>query len=418
MIPRVARPLAGVAAMTLIASSARGQTPIPEPVSVDTGYVTYEPGTVSLPLGVGFRIPSYDRVDGLSLRWGPVISIGKGRLRIDPTVTYRSHLGKVDPALRIVVSSSGGFGVELNGARGTFTNDGWIRSDVVNSAAAFGVGSDARNYFRADRANLELSQSIANDSAHFRFAGIAQTENGWSTGSRDSASGTPWSVFGRTDELRMRRPNPAVWQGHITSGFGRFNVSYARDQVTAALDALVERAFDVRVDEPLFPAGPQVLDAPPPPTRIRHTENFTQITIGSKATFPTFGTQSFTFRGRFVGSAGSAPPPQRYVFLGGGGTLATVDLLALGGDRLLYVEGEYAVPIDRLVLPFVGSPSLVARYAAGSAGVGELPDLIQNLSAGVSLRLLKIQYHFDPNYRKTAFTKEHAVTVGVSLPAF
>jgi hypothetical protein len=27
----------------------------------------------SLPLGVGLRIPSYDRVNGLSLPWGPVI---------------------------------------------------------------------------------------------------------------------------------------------------------------------------------------------------------------------------------------------------------------------------------------------------------------------------------------------------------
>jgi hypothetical protein len=406
-----------LSAVTLSGVTAAAQQvapPIPEPV--DTGYVTYDKGPVSLPLGIGLRLPTYDRVNGLSLSWGPKIESRNERILIDPTVTYRSHLGDFDPAIKIRIASPGGFAVDFSGGRTTATNDAWIRSDIVNSVAAFGVGSDARNYFRADRAVLELSQSVPVDSTRFRFGVGGQTENDWSTGSPTPVSSSPWSVYGRTGELRMRRPNPLVWRGHITSALGRFDVGYSTEEVVAALESVVERTIDVRLDELVFPTG-FFLPPFPPPTIVRNTADFTQITIGAKAGFPTFGTQRFDFHGRAVLTPGANDPPQRYAYLGGGGTLATVDLLALGGDRLLYVEGEYSIPLDRLLLPFVGSPALLFRYAAGSAGIGELPDFIQNISVGVGLKLLKIRYHFDPNYRKTSFTDKNAVTIGVSLPA-
>ncbi|HZK78367.1 MAG TPA: hypothetical protein VFC35_05615, partial [Gemmatimonadaceae bacterium] len=83
------------------AARAAAQTPASPPkpavAEADTGYVTYDEGPVSLPLGVGLRIPRYDRVDGIALPWGPMITLGYGRFELDPTVTYRSHLGKFDP---------------------------------------------------------------------------------------------------------------------------------------------------------------------------------------------------------------------------------------------------------------------------------------------------------------------------------
>jgi hypothetical protein len=405
-----------VAAVPLASASAQQPAPpLPEPV--DTGYVTYDDGPISLPLGIGFRLPSYDRVNGLSLPWGPKIETRNERVRIDPIVTYRSHLGEFDPSIKVRLASPGGFAVDFSGGRGTFTNDRWIRSDLTNSASAFAVGSDARNYFRADRAVLEVSQIVAADSTQFRFGIGAQTENDWSTGSRAPVSSSPWSVFGRTDDLKMRRPNPAIWRGHVTSALGRFEVAYAKDEVVAELRSVVERTADVRLDEPTLASGFFSLPPFPPPILVRNTDDFTQITIAAKAGFPTFGTQRFDFRGHAVATPGTDAPPQRYAYLGGGGTLATVDQLALGGDRLLYAEGEYSIPLDSLLLPFVGSPTFLVRYAAGSAGIGRLPDLIQNISLGVRFKLLKLQYHFDPNYRKTAFSKKQKVSVGVSLPA-
>nr|MBA3404374.1 hypothetical protein [Gemmatimonadaceae bacterium] len=140
-----------------------------------------------------------------------------------------------------------------------------------------------------------------------------------------------------------------------------------------------------------------------------------QLTFGSKASFPTFGTQRFAFRGHAVVTPGDIAPPQRFAYLGGAGTLATVDLLAVGGDNLIFVEGEYSLPLTRPLLPLVGAPILSARYAAGGAGIGSTPDLIQNIGVGIGARLLKAEYHIDPNYQKTPFSRRSAFSIGVSL---
>ena len=124
--------------------------------------------------------------------------------------------------------------------------------------------------------------------------------------------------------------------------------------------------------------------------------------------------QTFAFRGHGVASWDGAPP-QRFAYLGGAGTLATVDLLALGGDRLFFAEGEYRYPLVRPLLPFVGAPVLSARYAVGSAGIDDLPDFIQNIGVGLGLKIVKVEYHLDPNYKKTSFTHKHAWSLGFSL---
>lgn len=368
----------------------------PAPPPVDTGYVTYGSGAVSLPLGIGFRLPTYDRVNGVSLPWGPKIATRDDRIVIDALVTYRSHLGEFDPSIRLRAMSRGGFGIDFDGGRSTVTNDGWMRSDITNSVSAIAVGTDARNYYRSDRGTLYLNQTVGPDTASFRLRIGAQHEYDWSTGSRAPVTSHPWSVFGRTDSLKMRRPNPEIARGHVTSGLAGIDWHYETEDLSASIDVLGERAFDVRVDGP--------------------ADKFSQITIGSKAKFSTFGTQSFEFRGHFVTPLETEPPPQRYVYLGGGGTLSTVDLLALGGDHLLYAEGEYFIPIDSLYLPFVGVPTVLLRYAAGSAGVGELPRFIQNITVGVMVKLLKVQFHYDPSYRETPFTKKSKLSVGLSLP--
>lgn len=379
------------ASRTAVSQATPPPTPEPPASSIDTGYVDYGGGAVSLPLGVGFRIPAYNRVDGLVLPWGPSISLNDGRFNVDPTLTYRSDIGKVDPFVKaqLRVGENGEF--EVSGGRATFTNDDWIRSDLVNSAASFFVGSDARNYFRADRGVARYEHRIPRRAFTFTPTVGALTENAWSTGSSVRHTTAPFSVLNRTDSLKMRRTNPSVIRGHTTSALGGVEIEYELEKVAFTFETRVESSFDAPVD------------------------NFTQVTFGSKATFPTFGTQTFAFRGHAlitpVGDAG----PQRFAYLGGAGTLATVDLLALGGDNLLYVEGEYSVPLTRPVLPFAGAPILSARYAAGGARTGSMPDLIQNIGVGVGVRLLKAEYHIDPSYRKTPFSRRSAFSIGVSL---
>lgn len=393
------------AAVLLAAPALRAQVtpptaPVP-PVTPDTSYIDYDEGPISLPLGIGLRIPSYNRVDGLVIPWGPIISLFRERLKIDPTVTYRSHIGKIDPFVTTTVSITSSTRLEVAGGRSTFTNDGWIRSDIINSAAVIGVGSDARNYFRADRGWALLSQEIIMPGWIVTPSIGALTENDWSTGSPVEHTNAPWSFFGKTGRLKMRRPNPAIQPGHVSSALGRVKAEYEKEAVKASVDVALEHAFDA------------------PPTLFRSHRNesgdFTQLTLGSKVTFPTFRDQWFDFRGHAVFTPGDVAPTQRFAYLGGAGTLATVDLLALGGDRLVYVEGEYSVPFAQIQLPLVGPPVLSLRYAAGTAGVGELPDFIQNLGVGLGVKFLKVEYHIDPNYKKTTFSKKHATSVGVSL---
>jgi hypothetical protein len=196
----------------------------------------------------------------------------------------------------------------------------------------------------------------------------------------------------------MRRKNPSILKGHTTSATGGINMAYELNDVTASFDAGVEHAFKTPITSATDNDG-----------------QFTQFTLGGKSSFPTFGTQTFEFRGHAVFGFGDDPPPQRWAYLGGAGTLATVDLLALGGDKLVYVQGEYSYPLVRPLLPFVGAPVLSARYAAGSAGVGELPDFIQNIGVGIGVKLVKAEYHIDPNYNKTPYTKRSAFSIGFSL---
>ncbi len=398
---RALKPLI-VAAFVLAAPlSAQVTPPAPPPLAADTSYVEYRESLISLPQGIGVRVPLYNRVDGLVVPWGPLITLFNDRIRIDPTITYRSHIGELDPFARIQIAPMAGTRIEIAGGRGTFTNDGWIRSDIVNTLAALAVGSDARNYFRADRGWATVAQDFMVNDFVFTPSVGAQTENDWSTGVPFRHTSAPWSLLNKSDSLKMRRPNPRIAEGHVSSILGRLKTDYERDDVKGNLDVGVEHAFDA------------------PPTVTLDAENasgdFTQITVGTKASFLTFGEQSFAFRGHGVFTPGDIAPPQRFAYLGGAGTLATVDLLAMGGDRLVYVEGEYSIPVPRVQLPFVGSPIVSLRYAAGAAGVAELPDFIQNIGVGAGVRFLKVEYHIDPNHKETSFTHKSAFAVSLSL---
>jgi hypothetical protein len=376
----------------------------------DTAYEEYHDSPISLPLGVGLRIPSYDRVNGLTLPWGPKLELGDGRVDIDALVSYRSNLGKWDPSLEGSIRPSDQTELSFFGGRGTFTNDAWIRTDLVNSLATFGVGSDARNYYRADRGTARLTQTLTGTSFTFTpFVG-GNIERDWSTGSL-APTKSPWSFFGRKGNLKMRRPNPRVAKGSITSILGGTGVEVVRGGLEGKLDATLERSVRtaLKPDCSGTPVG-GICTQPDP------GDSFTQTTLNGRVSFPTFGSQTFAFRGHLVmtGRSGNTPA-QRFAYLGGSSTLATVDLLALGGDRLLYVEGEYKIPIDRIQLPYVGSPFIDLRYAAGNAGVGQLPALIQNLGIGAGVSLLRVDYTIDPAGNRSPFSRRSAVSVSLSL---
>jgi hypothetical protein len=376
---------------------------------VDTGYVDYHDSPLTLPLGLGFRMPGYDRVDGLSLPWGPRLELGEW-LRADALVTYRSHLGNFEPTLDVRFMSKQGHELSIFGSRGTFTNDDWIRGNTSNTIASFGVGSDARNYFRGDRAEVRAKPMLRMGKFKVTPMVGGRFENDWGTGSLTPTS-TPWSFFGRSDSLKMRRPNPPITRGHIGSVLGGIGIAIDETALAAKIGATVEHASQAPVGT--ICTTPYTT-APLYCTR-RSVSSFTQTTLDALVTFPTFGLQTFTARAHALIPSGGFLPQQRYGYLGGGGTLATVNLLATGGDHLFFAQGDYYVPINSISLPFLGSPYVDLRYAAGNAGVGAWHSLIQNLGIGAGISYFRADYTIDPASKRSPYSKHSDFSIGLSL---
>ncbi|HWL40750.1 MAG TPA: hypothetical protein VNO75_10990 [Gemmatimonadaceae bacterium] len=370
-------------------------------IQADTAYIEYSDPPLTLPLGLGFRVPSYDRVNGLSLPWGPKLRLGNDRIEIDAIVTYRSNLGDLDPSIEAEFRPGYGNELEVFVGRGTFTNDAWIRSGLVNSAAVLFFGSDARNYYRADRAEARFTRTLTISATTLTpFIG-GNIEEGWSTGSLDPER-WPWSAFGRNGDLKMRRPNPPVFEGRINSALAGTGLELFRGELEARLEGTVEHAFKSPWLACVI-SGCTMTD-----------ESFTQGTVHATVNFPTFGTQTFAFRTHAV-LGGDFVPPQRYAYVGGAGSLPTVDLLSLGGDRLFFAEADYKIPLERIVIRPVGSPFIALHYAAGSAGIGELPRLIQNLGVGAGISLLRVDYSIDPASERSGFSRRSAFSAGLAL---
>jgi hypothetical protein len=329
---------------------------------------------IELPGLYGVRIPSYDRVNGLSIPFGPRFWFDGTRYSIEPIVTYRSDLGEIDPELRATMSLQRGSAIELTARRTTLTNDGWIRGSFINSLTSLFAGRDVRNYWRADRGELRYRFEIEQDRGILTpFVGGA-TERGWSVAPAVGATSAPWSVLGRDDaEEGMRRPNPPVTRGRISSLFVGSGAAWQIDDVSIDANTFVEVA----------PTAPD-------------DRRFAQATLGARFRFPALRNHTFQSEVHSVLTFGDTAPPQRFVYLGGSGTLPTRLLLSMGGDQLLFFESVYTVPIEQISVKFLGSPAVSLRHMIGAAGVDRLPGFVNNLGVRVTLSLFKVDYVIDP----------------------
>lgn len=346
-----------------------------------------EGGAITWPFRVGLRLPSYNRIDGVVVPWGPMIALAAGTITVDPTVTYRSDLGAFDPRVRTSAALRGLEAI-VDLRRATFSNDKWIRGDFFNSLATLFAGRDARNYYRADRADLSVATRWRVGSLTLEpFIG-AVNEFGWSSGAELSRASHPWSLFGKDSVNGIYRPNPSVDRGRIESGVVGAIANWSPEDVQVRASASYERAWDA-------------------PT----TAKFGQLTLDGDVRFPTFGEQRLELRSHAVlSSEGSElPPRQRWAYLGGGGTIPTMDLLEQGGTELFFFEGNYLIPIPWIQLPIIGAPILTLRYMTGSAGVADLPKFTQNVGARLGMRFIGIEYVIDPE------SKEKEFGIGFSL---
>jgi hypothetical protein len=360
----------------------------------DTVAVTYwpppsdRPPLVSLPLLFGLRIPSYDRVNGLSVPWGPRLNIDSGRIVFDPVVTYRSNLGKFDPKGTVVWTPASRLEIVGSAERGTFSNDEWNRPTLFNSLASLVTGSDTRNYFRADRFELSVDRSWGDHEAGISLQpslGV-RDEFDWTTGPNDPKH-VPWSILDRGIPDKMRRFNPPIFDGRLASVLGGLSGAYRNESVSVSGSAQVEVPFQA-------PNG----------------QRFVQTTIDGLLKFTSFSDYRFQFGLHAVVTAGDTAPPQRFAYLGGGSTLATLDILQEGGDELVWLYGEFLAPVRIVKIPLLGYPSLGVFATTGAAGVHGLPHQTVNVGPRIALSVFELDWVIDP---VTKFTN---VGLAVNLP--
>ena len=147
------------------------------------------------------------------------------------------------------------------------------------------------------------------------------------------------------------------------------------------------RSLSVRTTSDRAEVGVEV------PSRAPATSASSQATFDGTVRFPTFGLSGSgpTPCRRTVGDTA---PPQRFAYLGGRGTLPTVDdPLSLGGDQLVQLDSRYEIPFHAYSVPFLGSPTSRHAPPIGSAGVRHLPRFVQNVgSAGRRSSFARVEY--------------------------
>lgn len=317
----------------------------------------------------GLLMPAYDRVDGLSLPVGVLLTLGKRVVEVQPTATYRSRLGVVDPGMVLRVMPDRAVRLEADAGRSTRTNDDWIYGNLLNSGATIAFGNDARNYFGADGGTARLIGRVETDTYELEpFVG-----GRYEKVKPITAVGNVWAFSGRQSVEHMARPNPLVEEGEIGAALAGARLAYRAGTVKARLSAEGEKSTRT-------PAG---------------TSSFLQLTLDGAIEFPTFRGQRLRVNAHGVATSGDSVPMSRYAYLGRAGTLPLMELLEQGGDQLLFVESRYQIPFASIVIPKVGSPTLFLRHLMGSAGVGSLPKLEQELGVGVGLSFLRADYTVD-----------------------
>ena len=322
----------------------------------------------------GFGLPRYDRSNGYSQNFGPLVNLRGGQVEIEPAVTYRSHLGALDIDGIVRAHFTRRTDLVVRAGRGSFHNESWIRGDISNSIATLIHGGDSRNWWRADRAEARLVRRWETATSLWEPYVGAVAERAWSTGPDSAPPHVAFSFMNRGDETDgTGRRNPPIAKGTISSAVVGATMQWEDRGVAANLGARTEAPFDV-------PVG----------------DRFVQVTLDGGVSFLAMRNHRLQVDAHAIYTTGDGAPPQRFSYLGGPGTIPTRDLLEFGGDHLFHLDSRYTVPLERIRIPFLGNPSVGLRHVIGGAGVGGLPSMVQNIGVRASAGFIRVEYMYDP----------------------
>jgi hypothetical protein len=341
----------------------------------------------------GLSVPTYERVSGLGLPVGFDVIVPTLKFRATPLVAYRSQIGAVDPSVEGKIDFSPRTTLDFSAVRGIFTNDEWVRNDLINSFEFLAFGQDTRNYSRGTRGELRLSHTFGNALGSATPELGARFEHVESVRAEPVLEGGPFTFLGRDDSLARLRPNPRVQGGGIQSALAGIEVDLDSAAIPTHFRFGAEMAHQSSTTD-----GTPVFDP-----------WFAQFTFDGNVTFPTFGRQTLHIYAHVVTTSGGDTPRQRWAYVGGPGTLATIDMLSLGGDQLVYLDAHYAVPIRRWSIPFLGPPLVELREAFGGADFQRFPSLEQLSGVRLAAGYFYAEWLVDPRRRRSI------VSAGISL---
>jgi hypothetical protein len=329
------------------------------------------PSPLQLDGFLGLHEPAYDRANGLTATWGatywfPMLRSaqpyvhGQAGWRTEPgDPVYGAELG-----MRLGAST-----VAAGYERASDTNEQWIRGQTLNSLNYLLSGKDYRDYHEVRRAWAGLTRRFG-DEAKNVFAVLRarfQAEE-----SRSLPGDDPWHIFG--DSVR---PNPLIDDGRITSAVADLSLEWEGLETRADGTLSVERAMDVLDGE--FTFTRVTLDA----DWAMHAlaDHTVEIEVHAQAPL-----------------SGGTLPRQRWGFVGGSGTIQTLDFARFNGDHVFFVETKYIIPMPpRLGLPLLGAPDVELVHGAGMAWFeGEERRFRQEVGVRLQFFSLYFRYMIEP----------------------
>jgi hypothetical protein len=346
---------------------------------------TAQPSVIVRPGLFGFSIPTYDRVDGLTLTYGSGLLLPRmGRVEpiLSGRVDYRSQRGAFTGGVELLVPR-GGTAVAVGAERTTLTNERWIRGDIDNTVSFFFLGKDLRDYYEADRVYAEVRRTLEagprTSSAFLR----GQVEE-----ARTLRAGNPWTVFGTP-----RQDNIVVDDGRISSVVAGGSMEWDHPLHRLRVQGLVEAAGAV------FDAG----------------RTFNRYLLSADWAMAGFANHTLRVQPQFQGPLPGTDslPRQRWTFVGGSGTLYTFEVAEFRGDRVAFMKTEYSIPLDRIRVRFVGSPDLDLLHLAGMAWSADgRPPFEQNVGVRLRFPLVNVRVMTNP----AALRDDIELSAGLNLP--
>lgn len=318
----------------------------------------------------GFSAPTYDRVDGITLRWGGgyiIGSVGGMEPRIHGFGTYRSARGSWAGGLEFRAGREGTT-ASVGAERVTRTWEDWIRNSLENTASFFFLADDYYNHYGARRAYARVRHGFEVGDVFAGIGGQLQAERADSLQRRSvfTVSGTP-------------RRNPPVDPGTI-----------------ASLSLTGEAGWNAQSNENALRLGGEIELA----SSAIGDVGFARYAVWGDWLMEALADHYLDITWHFQGPLGTRTlPQQRWSMVGGMGTLPVLPIGVFRGDRVVLVRTDYVIPLpEPLRLPYLGLPDIYLQHRVGMAWSDEQRrSLEQNVGLELRYGLPFIRVITDPS---------------------